>query len=87
MENMEIVQVIRSSASEGVNVICTHLVPIDFDSPIRKEKVKQTERSFVYECEDSAPDKDSDDFQIALEDGSFECDNRDIISLVRSDID
>jgi hypothetical protein len=82
MENMEIVQVIRSSAGV-VEVLCTHIVPTDSKSPIRKEKVAKAEETFRA----ALVNLDVDDIEEALgnefgDDGDGDC-----VNFVWSEID
>ena len=80
MENMEILQVIRSSANM-VEVLCTHLTPMDSDSPIRKEKVAKAEETF----KNALLNLDEDEVEEALENGYGDDSDGDTVSLVWSD--
>jgi hypothetical protein len=82
MENMEILQVIRSSAGV-VEVLCTHIAPFDGDSPIRKEKIAKAEATFKA----ALSNLNEDDLDTALCDGYGEDDDGDCVNIVWSDID
>ena len=82
MENMEVLQVIRSCAGT-VSVLCTHIVPIDHDSPIRKEKVVNAEQTF----KNALSNLDDEDLEEALENSYGDDSDGDCVNIVWSNID
>ena len=82
MKNMEIVKVIRSSAGV-VEVLCTHIVPTDSESPIRKEKVAKAEETFRA----ALGNLDADAIEEAFGDEFGDDDYGNCVNFVWSDID
>ena len=81
MENMEILQVVRSSAGV-VEVLCTHIVPMDADSPIRKEKVAKAEATF----KGALSNLDDEYLEEALDNGFAEDSDGDCVNIIWVDI-
>ena len=66
-----------------VEVLCTHIVPIDSDSPIRKEKLAKAEETFRA----ALGDLDVDAIEKALDNGYGDDGDGDCVNFVWSNID